>query len=1125
MDHGHITKAIGIHTILAFEYADATEREADGPFAADEKGKAALQFDDGSFWLLTDISGGPSAWAVLLTGGAPLGGDLNGTLPNPRVMGVGGSQLVSDGSGWADVTKAPDHRMRPGRALTIAASFGSEFAYDIDDTYSVVVGVSGIFLVNILTGVVETIPVPGYGVILNPTQYQIMGVVYDGQQDVWFLGNNFVDNVFMLWKFALSTFYLVTGYQFGPDLSDGSVVQAAVSVAYADGYLFVSFLDSTSGNYRIAQLAAGSSSFLRCIDYPDPAVSLFGANIIGGWASCSTSTQMGNGWENYVWYSAVVSPDGMAAVRLNPSTTVHRVNDVDNVFSVGSTATDQSSMEAMLSNLLSYYNTHLEYVNPAPSPYNWPIHTYPDTYNHTYSSPPVDPPGGPYTNSMAVANSSKQALINHLLNRGSHFYRDVGVWLNLSIIPDLTDDTDLVALFLMTNALHEAHNAHMSQSSQITHNISRHRDFASTYPRPFYSAGNYQDGDCIAAFSLMNDLANKYMQHLTNPHVHQNDDTINVITASGAYDPNNWPNVATFLMDMAGAFQAHVQSSVYHPTPDNDHSFIFYVSADDWFGILKAINHNLTQFDMHIASGTYHVAPDTVHGIFANSSTMSNGVANLDQLLINLQAHAASTAYHLVEDVSSLPTRTNDVTPHFPSLMALINDFAHQLLAHVQEAGVHEQNDYLTLYYLTSWTDLTDDTNLQDMILTAASFGTNGYHGGTGGIIYDHYYVGDPSLFAGTYNAHISANSAFLEVGDAMIPSLPAAIVEAMEPMYYPESSAILLLGGQTYMWMPLLYIIVKEELPGPYYPYRDFPAGYMYDELDLALSGSGYTPYAPLSVSYNGNSGRQQLWVNTSNYSVNSNVAHLMEIDYDINWYTLLPASFPVTYPRSNFNVGSVATYPQGFDSAPSVLFGNTRTSCMRMLADDSVYPLNGDFKIIPLGGALAFSPKPDTSFDPEDMLYINRPPFTKLVGYLSIGAVAVNGVGGFIPVLPYIPDLPYGATDHSFGLGGVVAGYSQLDDVWIIRLSLEATASGDHVSAALYYKRDEDSSYTAIPNASVTRDVPSGLFGTVPLDIHMVVKGLSSARLIIFPMIAGGSPLYSDIVISRMCFTVEKA
>lgn len=54
MDHARVTTAQGIHSVLAYVYANAAARTGATGFTSADVGKIAQQADDSSFWLLLD---------------------------------------------------------------------------------------------------------------------------------------------------------------------------------------------------------------------------------------------------------------------------------------------------------------------------------------------------------------------------------------------------------------------------------------------------------------------------------------------------------------------------------------------------------------------------------------------------------------------------------------------------------------------------------------------------------------------------------------------------------------------------------------------------------------------------------------------------------------------------------------------------------------------------------------------------------------------------------------------------------------------------------------------------------------------------------------------------------------
>ncbi len=71
--HSQQTISQGIHTAIAYEFADAAARTANGAYYARDRGKLAWQLDDNTFWVLLSIaSPGPSAtptWLGVLKDG------------------------------------------------------------------------------------------------------------------------------------------------------------------------------------------------------------------------------------------------------------------------------------------------------------------------------------------------------------------------------------------------------------------------------------------------------------------------------------------------------------------------------------------------------------------------------------------------------------------------------------------------------------------------------------------------------------------------------------------------------------------------------------------------------------------------------------------------------------------------------------------------------------------------------------------------------------------------------------------------------------------------------------------------------------------------------------------------
>lgn len=65
MIHGKVTRAEGIHTLVAYSYASAALRNSATDFTAEDVGKLAYQVAGGSYWLLTAVT---PTWIQVATG-------------------------------------------------------------------------------------------------------------------------------------------------------------------------------------------------------------------------------------------------------------------------------------------------------------------------------------------------------------------------------------------------------------------------------------------------------------------------------------------------------------------------------------------------------------------------------------------------------------------------------------------------------------------------------------------------------------------------------------------------------------------------------------------------------------------------------------------------------------------------------------------------------------------------------------------------------------------------------------------------------------------------------------------------------------------------------------------------
>jgi hypothetical protein len=114
--HHNQTIVQGLHSIVAFSYDNAIDRNAATGFSDYDLYKLAIDLDDNTFWIILDVDGyGEATWQniVASTGGA-VGGDLSGTLPNPTVIDLHitgqqqGSVLFYNGTHWVVLNPGTD---------------------------------------------------------------------------------------------------------------------------------------------------------------------------------------------------------------------------------------------------------------------------------------------------------------------------------------------------------------------------------------------------------------------------------------------------------------------------------------------------------------------------------------------------------------------------------------------------------------------------------------------------------------------------------------------------------------------------------------------------------------------------------------------------------------------------------------------------------------------------------------------------------------------------------------------------------------------------------------------------------------------------------------------------------
>ncbi len=142
--HSKFVEADGIHTVLAYTFADATARTAFSGVTTDV-GKIAAQSDNGSYWIILSVS--PTAWKELTAITTINHGDLNlndGTNPHGTTkadVGLGSADNTSDidkpvstAQGLADTAVQNFSVQRANHTGTQTSSTISDFASTVRST-------------------------------------------------------------------------------------------------------------------------------------------------------------------------------------------------------------------------------------------------------------------------------------------------------------------------------------------------------------------------------------------------------------------------------------------------------------------------------------------------------------------------------------------------------------------------------------------------------------------------------------------------------------------------------------------------------------------------------------------------------------------------------------------------------------------------------------------------------------------------------------------------------------------------------------------------------------------------------------------------------------------------------
>lgn len=243
MDHGNTTKESGIHSVVAFEYADATVREGATGFIADDVNKVAKQLDDGSLWVLTDpvgaiwepIGGSPTTFDGLVHSIAVDVASLHGTPSTTTTVLPGKIRDYGTGIRIGEVWMSGDTPQ--DQVIDIFA---------VTTQYFVVARSTGVLIVPAhdyvyLTPEEQTTPPRSMSLPGGAAAGVVICAAYDGVKYVWLAGiqdpTNPYTSPMTLWKFDAVTLEFVATY----DVPRQAPNDSSPSSLYAgyDGYIYL----------------------------------------------------------------------------------------------------------------------------------------------------------------------------------------------------------------------------------------------------------------------------------------------------------------------------------------------------------------------------------------------------------------------------------------------------------------------------------------------------------------------------------------------------------------------------------------------------------------------------------------------------------------------------------------------------------------------------------------------------------------------------------------------------------------------------------------------------------------------------------------------------------------------
>ena len=403
------------------------------------------------------------------------------------------------------------------------------------------------------------IPLNNTGGTLDLNLVHTIDGAYDGYRYLWVVGydNSGATPVYYLWKIDSTLVESVVSYVF--ELTLPATISTIHSIACANGFVIVSIQDGNDSAYKLVKIDASTGDIVSVVMYDTS----FGITGVLPTALAATNN------EDFAWFfgSFDTDIDGTYGIltRINPSLTVHKINDTTNTITAPA-AVDIASTNTLLNDLKTKINAHL--IQPG-------AHLLSDSQN-TITTPNSTDVASPYTTATALANAIRNWLGSHtsqflnfnnqgLQQSGTHYYLDNT---NRMTVSAVTDNTDLTSIMLLVNDIRSTYEGHRVQTRRLIHYKTDLSLLTMTSPFTSFSEAQL----------VLNDVKLRYNYHLVSPLVHDSNDTNNDVTADDATDPNpEWPTAAALANDLKAMLNAHLSQAGVHAMNDVDN----FISTPD----------------------------------------------------------------------------------------------------------------------------------------------------------------------------------------------------------------------------------------------------------------------------------------------------------------------------------------------------------------------------------------------------------------------------------------------------------------------------------------------------------------------------------------------------------------